>query len=94
MPEIQEQEEEVVLLQVEGSDEEVVQTIVQFIRKRRMQINLSQWNVANTVGIDQTYFSKIERGLVHNITVWMLARILAALNVRMEFVDKDYEIEE
>lgn len=86
--------EEVVLLQVEGSDDEVVQGIAQFIRKRRQEVNLSQWNVANSVGIDQAYFSRIERGLVQNLTIWMLVRILSALNVRLEFVDKDYEIEQ
>jgi transcriptional regulator with XRE-family HTH domain len=95
MPEVQEQEEEeIVLLQVEGSDDEIVQSIAQFIRLRRRQINLSQQIISNSIGIDRAYFSRIERGLVHNISVWMLVRILTALNVRMEFVDKDYEIEE
>lgn len=53
------------------------------IRKYRMDLNISQENFANKIGMDRTYYSSIENGK-HNITILNLMKILKGLNITLE----------
>ncbi|EJI85115.1 hypothetical protein AEST_22170 [Alishewanella aestuarii B11] len=50
------------------------------IRKRRVEIGLSQDNLALNANIDRSYIGRIERGEV-NITVEMLCKIAAYIKI-------------
>ncbi|KRS21902.1 XRE family transcriptional regulator [Alishewanella sp. WH16-1] len=50
------------------------------IRKRRVEIGLSQDNLALNANIDRSYIGRIERGEV-NITVEMLFKIAAYIKI-------------
>ncbi len=52
------------------------------VRERRLALNLSQEELALRAGVHRTYLSDIERG-ARNITVTVLARIAAALEVKI-----------
>ncbi|EHR40471.1 helix-turn-helix domain-containing protein [Alishewanella jeotgali] len=50
------------------------------IRKRRVEIGLSQDNLALNANIDRSYIGRIERGEV-NITVEMLCKIASFIKI-------------
>lgn len=52
------------------------------IKQKRLELNLSQQQLANNIGIDQSDLSKIEKGLF-NITIKMLNRIADGLNCKI-----------
>jgi transcriptional regulator with XRE-family HTH domain len=52
------------------------------IRLRRLELRLTQADLGKSIGQDQAYVSKIERGQVTGMTVAMLERIAEALGVR------------
>lgn len=61
----------------------ILKIIGEKIRKYRMDLNISQENFANKIGMDRTYYSSIENGK-HNITILSLMKILEGLNVTLE----------
>lgn len=50
------------------------------IRERRLELGVSQMEMAEEAGIHRTYLSDVERG-ERNITVAMLAKLAGALNI-------------
>ena len=50
------------------------------IRKRRMELGLSQESLAERSGLHRTYISDVERGN-RNVTINSLDRILSALGI-------------
>lgn len=61
----------------------ILKKIGEKIRKYRMDLNISQENFANKIGMDRTYYSSIENGK-HNITILNLMKILEGLNITLE----------
>lgn len=61
----------------------ILKIIGEKIRKYRMDLNISQENFANRIGMDRTYYSSIENGK-HNITILSLMKILEGLNITLE----------
>lgn len=61
----------------------ILKKIGERIRKYRMDLNISQENFANKIGMDRTYYSSIENGK-HNITILNLMKILKGLNITLE----------
>lgn len=61
----------------------ILKKIGERIRKYRMDLNISQENFANKIGMDRTYYSSIENGK-HNITILNLMKILEGLNITLE----------
>lgn len=61
----------------------ILKIIGEKIRKYRMDLNISQENFANKIGMDRTYYSSIENGK-HNITILSLMKILEGLNITLE----------
>lgn len=61
----------------------ILKIIGERIRKYRMDLNISQENFANKIGMDRTYYSSIENGK-HNITILNLMKILEGLNITLE----------
>lgn len=72
----------------EGKDvtnqyEDVEPTIVGYIiKEKRLEQNLSQEDLANKIGIDQSDLSKIEKGL-SNPSIKMINRIAKGLNSKL-----------
>jgi transcriptional regulator with XRE-family HTH domain len=60
------------------------------LRRRREDLEISQEDFAELVGMHRTYYSAIERGL-KNIRLETLERICIALRARMWEVIKDAE---
>ena len=54
------------------------------IKEKRIALNLSQFDLAKRVGIDQSDLSKIEKGL-SNLTVKMMNRIAKGLGTKITF---------
>ena len=50
------------------------------LRRRRLELNLTQEALASLVGIDRTYISGLERGL-RNPTLLVLARLASSLDI-------------
>ncbi|MEX0313770.1 MAG: helix-turn-helix domain-containing protein [Allomuricauda sp.] len=71
-----------------GSDEEVMQYLAQFIKDKRVEKEISAAAIARASGIDPSYIGKIEKGRKHRITVYMLVRILNALNLEIVIKEK------
>ncbi|RDY58015.1 helix-turn-helix domain-containing protein [Flagellimonas nanhaiensis] len=71
-----------------GSDEEVMQYLAQFIKEKRIELEISQSSISRASGVDNAYISRIERGKKHRITVYMLVRILNALNLEIVIKEK------
>ena len=72
----------------EGEDvtnqyEDIESTIVGYIiKEKRLEQNLSQEDLANKIGIDQSDLSKIEKGL-SNPSIKMINRIAKGLNSKL-----------
>lgn len=50
------------------------------VRRRRLELDLSQEELAERAGIHRTYVGMLERG-EKNVTIYNIERIAAALNV-------------
>ena len=53
------------------------------IKQKRIELRLSQQQLANNINIDQSDLSKIEKG-IFNISVKMLNRIADGLNCKLD----------
>lgn len=51
------------------------------VRERRMALGWSQMKVANDAGIDHSYVSRIERGMVRRFDIGVIARVEKALGL-------------
>jgi transcriptional regulator with XRE-family HTH domain len=65
------------------------------LRLRRLKLRLSQQQLGTTIGHDQGYVSRLERGEITDITVRTLARLADALRVSTDYLlgRKDQESE-
>jgi transcriptional regulator with XRE-family HTH domain len=66
------------------------------IRLRRLELRMSQEELGKCLGQDQAYVSRLERGLIADITVGTFERLARALQVRLEALlkpDPDRESE-
>ena len=64
------------------------------IRLRRLELRLSQADLGKALGQDQAYVSKIEHGLITDITVRTLERLAYTLQVPIETLLKPDELSE
>jgi transcriptional regulator with XRE-family HTH domain len=56
------------------------------LRMRRLKLRLSQQQLGQTIGHDQGYISRLERGEITEITVRTLARLADALRVSTDYL--------
>ena len=63
------------------SQNTIVQELGKEIRKRRLERNLSQEELADRAGVHRTYIGMIERG-EKNITIVNLSKIAQALGIK------------
>ena len=54
------------------------------IRLRRLELRLSQKALGEAIGQDQAYMSRVENGIITDVTAETLARIARVLKVPME----------
>jgi transcriptional regulator with XRE-family HTH domain len=54
------------------------------IRLRRLELRLSQQQLGKAIGQDQAYISRLERGLIEDITIGTFERLARALRVSLE----------
>lgn len=73
---------------------EDVAAIVDTIRKRRMALGLSQWDVAVLTGTSQSRISEIETGTTGNPQSDSLALVARALGLRLIVADERMFLEE
>jgi len=59
---------------------ELVSVFAQNVRKRRMELNLSQEELAELAGVHRTYVGMLERG-EKNVTIYNIERIAKALKL-------------
>jgi transcriptional regulator with XRE-family HTH domain len=58
------------------------------IRLRRLELRMSQEDLGKQLGQDQAYVSRLERGLIADITVGTFERLAKALQVKLEVLLK------
>jgi transcriptional regulator with XRE-family HTH domain len=63
-------------------EQELLYSLGEVVRKRRLALNLSQEELAGRAGVHRTYLSDIERG-ARNITITVLTRLADALDVKV-----------
>jgi len=56
------------------------------LRMARLQLRLSQERLGKTIGQDQSYISRLERGAFTEITVTTLERLADALGVSLDYL--------
>ena len=56
------------------------------LRMARLQLRLSQEELGRAIGQDQQYISKLERGIVTEITVTTLVRLADVLSVSTDYL--------
>lgn len=61
----------------------ILQKFGETVRKKRMELNLSQEKLAERAGLHRTYIGMIERA-EKNITLTNIAKVAAALNVEIK----------
>lgn len=66
-----------------------VQSFGEFIRLRRLQLNLTQFDVADRAGTTQGYISKVEKGLKEP-TITLALKICEVLNLNINDFAIDY----
>ena len=66
-----------------------VQSFGEFIRLRRLQLNLTQFDVADRAGTTQGYISKVEKGLKEP-TITLALKICEVLNLDINDFAIDY----
>lgn len=54
------------------------------MRLRRLELRLSQKALGEAIGQDQAYISRVERGIITDVTAETLARIARVLRLPME----------
>jgi transcriptional regulator with XRE-family HTH domain len=57
-----------------------------YVRKRRRALDLSQRALAQAIGQDQAYISKLEGGHLSGITIQTLERLADALGVSTDYL--------
>lgn len=62
----------------------IVETIAKNSRMRREEVGMTQKEVADISGIDQSGISRIERGLMPDLPVASLPRLAAALRCKVD----------
>ena len=63
-----------------GDDD--LQALGQAIRRRRLELNISQEVLAHDAGVDRSYMSGIERGQ-HNVAIINLVKISRCLQLQL-----------
>lgn len=61
----------------------ILQKFGETVRKKRMELNLSQEKLAERAGLHRTYIGMIERA-EKNITLTNIAKVATALNVEIK----------
>jgi len=56
------------------------------LRMARLRIRMSQERLGEAIGTDQSYISKVERGLITEITVTTLVRLADVLGVSTDYL--------
>jgi transcriptional regulator with XRE-family HTH domain len=59
---------------------------IERLRLRRYQLRLSQARLGTQIGQDQGYISRLERGIVTDITIRTLVRLADVLGVTTDFL--------
>lgn len=75
-----------------GVGSKVLATIGTAVRHERKARGLSQAQLAHNVGLERSYFGRIERGM-HNVSVLTLARIALTLEVPLASLIGDVNLE-
>jgi len=56
------------------------------VRTKRRELDMSQADLGKTIGKDQAYISKLERGIIAEITVNTLERLAKTLRVTADYL--------
>jgi len=69
-----------------------LQVFGDIVRKRRMELGVSQESLAHVAGLHRTYISMLERG-IRNPSLTVLLQLADALHTRASELIADYETE-
>ncbi|ESU26408.1 hypothetical protein FLJC2902T_28950 [Flavobacterium limnosediminis JC2902] len=67
---------------IENEQQEIVKTIGEKIREKRLQLNLSQESVSNEAAIPRNQVGRIERGEI-NTSITTLGKICKVLKIEL-----------
>lgn len=77
-----------ILLEPEIDEEYFVYDLMVYIKNRRETLKYTQQEFADKIEMDQSNYSQVERGFKARVSIWMVARILDALGLRLAVVQK------
>lgn len=71
-------------------EREELRVFGEVVRKRRMELGVSQESLAHVAGLHRTYISMLERG-IRNPSLTVLLQLAEALNTEASELIADYE---